>query len=100
MSGERAGFHPEAALELRAAVEWYRTRSLRAGDEFVGELDQAIDRISQSPTRWRRVFGPWRRYVLRRFPFLIVYRETSTGIEIVAIAHGRRRPGYWRQRVG
>lgn len=100
MTGERAGFHPEAAVELRAAVEWYRTRSVRAGDEFVGELDQAIDTILQSPTRWRRVLGPWRRYVLRRFPFLIVYRQTSSGIEIVAIAHGRRRPGYWRQRVG
>ena len=100
MSVERAGFHPEAAVELRAAIEWYRTRSPRAGNEFVGELNQAIETILQLPTRWRRVFGPWRRYVLRRFPFLIVYRETSSGIEIVAIAHGRRRPGYWRQRVG
>jgi toxin ParE1/3/4 len=99
MSGERASFHPEAAIELQAAIEWYRTRSLRAGDEFVGELDQAIDTILQSPTRWRCVVGPWRRYVLRRFPFLIVYRESSTGIEIVAIAHGRRQPGYWRQRI-
>jgi plasmid stabilization system protein ParE len=100
MTGERAGFHPEAAVELRAAVEWYRTRSLRAGDEFVEELDEAMSTILQSPTRWRRVFGPWRRYVLRRFPFLIVYRESSTGIEMVAIAHGRRQPGYWRQRIG
>ena len=99
MSGERGSFHPEAALELRAAVEWYRTRSLRAGEEFVVELDQSIDKILQSPARWYRVFGPWRRYILRRFPFLIVYRESPTGIEIVAIAHGRQ-PGYWRQRIG
>lgn len=99
MSGERAAFHPDAAVELRAAVEWYRTRSIRAGDEFIEELDLAIEMVLQSPTRWTRVFGPWRRYVLRRFPFLIVYREAATGIEIVAIAHGRRRPGYWRQRA-
>lgn len=99
MTSDRVRFHPEAAIELEAAVEWYGTRSLRVGDEFVSELDQAIDKILQSPTRWQRVFGPWRRYLLDRFPFLIVYRETSPGIEIVAIAHGRRRPGYWRGRV-
>lgn len=100
MSGERVSLHPEAGIELRAAIEWYRSRSFRAGDEFVRELDHAIDAILQLPTRWRRVFGPWRRYVLRRFPFLIVYRESLAGIEIVAVAHGRRRPGYWRQRLG
>ncbi|MDP8989789.1 MAG: type II toxin-antitoxin system RelE/ParE family toxin [Acidobacteriota bacterium] len=100
MTSNLLRFHPEAATELEAAVEWYATRSLRAGDEFVAEFDQAIDKILQSPTRWRRESGPWRRYVLHRFPFLILYREHSPGIEIVAVAHGRRRPGYWRQRIG
>jgi hypothetical protein len=37
--------------------------------------------------------------VLRRFPYLIVFREGMEGIEIVAVAHGRRRPGYWRDRA-
>jgi len=85
---------------LEAAVEWYATRSLRAGEEFVGELDHAIEEVLQSPTRWRRVFGQWRRHVLHRFPFLIFYREHPPGIEIVAVAHGRRQPGYWHQRIG
>ena len=70
MTGERAGFHPEAAIELRAAVEWYRTRSLRAGDEFVGELDQAIDTILQSSARWRRVFRPLAALCSPPLPFL------------------------------
>jgi plasmid stabilization system protein ParE len=92
-------FHPDAADELRAAVSWYGERSPRAADELLGELDAALGKIQQSPERWRRVLGPWRRYVLHRFPFLIIYRETSHGIEVVAIAHGRRRPGYWRSRT-
>ena len=35
---------------------------------------------------------------MRRFPYLIVYRTTSTAIQVVAVAHGRRRPGYWKTR--
>jgi hypothetical protein len=38
--------------------------------------------------------------VLRRFPFLLVFRITDVGVEIIAVAHGCRRPGYWRDRVG
>jgi hypothetical protein len=38
--------------------------------------------------------------VLRRFPFVIIFREAAVRIEILAIAHGRRRPGYWRDRLG
>jgi hypothetical protein len=37
--------------------------------------------------------------VLRKFPYLIVYRQAEEGIEIVALVHGRRRPGYWRERI-
>jgi|SRR5579872_2457094 len=40
-----------------------------------------------------------RRIVLRRFPYLVVFRETTSGIEIIAVVHGRRRPGYWRDRL-
>jgi plasmid stabilization system protein ParE len=100
MTGERAAFHPEAADELRAAVSWYGERSPRAADEFIAELDDALGKIQESPARWRRVLGTWRRYVLHRFPFLIIYREVSQGIEVAAIMHGRRRPGYWRSRIG
>jgi len=92
-------FHAEAADELRAAVLWYGERSPRAASEFIGELDDALGKIQEAPGRWKCVLGPWRRYVLHRFPFLIIYRETSHGIEVVAIAHGRRRPGYWRSRI-
>jgi hypothetical protein len=37
--------------------------------------------------------------VLHRFPYLVVFREQTSGVEIIAIAHGHRRPGYWRNRV-
>jgi len=66
---------------------------------FLDELAHAIDRIGDAPGQFPEyVFGT-RRMVLQRFPYLVVFREASSGVEIVAVAHGHRRPGYWRDRV-
>jgi hypothetical protein len=55
-----------------------------------------------SPTtrsRWPRHGRCARRYVVPRFPFSSVYRMREDEVEIIAVAHGRRRPGYWRSRL-
>jgi plasmid stabilization system protein ParE len=98
MTGDRVSFHPEAATELHGGLAWYAARSTKVAGQFLVELDRALTVILESPRSWERVIGPWRRYPLRRFPFLIYFRETDSGIEIIAVAHGRRRPGYWQDR--
>jgi plasmid stabilization system protein ParE len=92
-------FHEEAALEFEAAVDWYLEHSETVAIRFLSEVGDAIDLIAHSPRRWAS--GPWgtRTFLLRRFPFAVVYRELSDRIQILAVAHGRRRPGYWKQRV-
>ena len=65
---------------------------------FLDELDVAIERIGQHPRQYSAYEFGTRRMVLRRFPYLVVFREAASGIEIIAVAHGRRRPGYWRER--
>ena len=92
------GFHPEAADEAQAAVDWYAKRSIRAAQRFLEELEIAIAGIEQAPDRWPRFDGEARRVLLRRFPYLVIYRVLPDRIEILAVAHGRRRPGYWRDR--
>ena len=98
MTSDQVSFHPEAAAELEAGLAWYAARSGKVAEQFLAELDRAIAVILRSPRGWKQIIGPWRRYPLRRFPFLIYFRETDRGIAIVAVAHGRRRPGYWRER--
>jgi toxin ParE1/3/4 len=66
---------------------------------FIAEVDQAIALIAASPDRWLRGLHGTRRFVLQRFPFAIVYRERETDIQVLAIAHGHRRPGYWKDRL-
>lgn len=92
--------HPAALEEAEAAVDWYAQRSRRAAGMFLDELDRAVDRIGQNPEQCLPHDFGTRRMVLRRFPFVIVFRSAAAGIEIIAVAHGRRYPGYWRERLG
>ena len=83
---------------MLAAYRWYRERNELVADIFSVELDSAMDRIADSPLRWPRLHGRYRRFVLGRFPFNIVYMLYRDCLEVVAIAHHRRRPGYWAGR--
>ncbi len=99
MSSQQIDVHPEAVAEAQAAVQWYRERSALAADAFLGELDRAIERISENPEMYPNYVQSTRRYLLQRFPFYLVYRQVVGKLEIVAIAHGRRKPGYWKKRI-
>jgi plasmid stabilization system protein ParE len=92
-------FHPEAVSEARAAIQWYRERSHSAANGFLAEIDRAIEKISQAPEMWSLYFKGTRRFLLHRFPFSVVYREVFGSIQIVAVAHAKRRPGYWKNRI-
>ena len=91
-------FHPLAADEAEAAERWYRERSETASARFRRELDRAVDLICERPEVGSSYLTSTRRFLLRRFPFFVVYRFLDERIEIVAVAHARRRPGYWRER--
>lgn len=98
MPGLLIVFYPEAVEEATAARLWYAEKSQSAADSFLAELDHGIESISEAPERWPLFVHDTRRYLFLRFPFQIVYRVANERIEIVAVAHGRRRPGYWRSR--
>jgi len=98
MASKKIEFHEEAALEYEAALEWYLERSHLAASKFVDALNHAIDVIVEAPHRWPAGSHGTRRFLLQRFPFAIVYRELPAAIQVLAIAHARRKPGYWKQR--
>ena len=98
MARQPVEFHPEAIAEARAAFEWYRQRSEGAAAAFLTELDQAVEHIAETPGRWPVYLQDTRRFLLRKFPFAIIYREVGETIQLVAVANGRRKPGYWKNR--
>ena len=85
-------------MELEAAAAWYDDRRPGLGFELVEAVRATVESILDAPERWPSVRGT-RRALVHRFPYAIVYREATDGaVEIVAVAHFKRRPKYWSER--
>jgi plasmid stabilization system protein ParE len=91
-------FNPLAEAELFEAAHWYEERSPGMGGAFVDAVQAATMRVMEAPKRWRLTRGT-RRYLMGKYPFAIVYREIlEEEVEIVAVAHLKRRRRYWSKR--
>lgn len=95
---------PEAKQELASAAEWYELRREGLGRELLSEVDAVLAAIARDPLR----FPPYpgvdpslsvRRASTRRFPFSVAFIDFGSRVRIIAIAHERRRPEYWRGRL-
>ncbi len=92
-------FHPEAERELIEAAVRYELQVPGLGERFGEEVREAADFLLEHPEIGRPVEPDLRQLVLSRFPFTLIYAVPPETIHILAIAHHRRRPGYWRSRV-
>lgn len=94
----------EAHAEMAEAARWYETQRDGLGTNFLDAIDTAVARIADSPRLGSLVPGvsdqAIRRRIVRRFPYHIVYLELSDRLQILAVAHDRRQPGYWIGRLG
>jgi toxin ParE1/3/4 len=91
---------PAAQAELDGAVDWYEERGEGLGMKFLLLVDQALQEIQSSPAtfpRWEHD-ARFRQFVMQRFPYIVFYREQADRIDVIAIAHGAREPGYWLKR--
>ncbi|MCA9432457.1 MAG: type II toxin-antitoxin system RelE/ParE family toxin [Candidatus Omnitrophica bacterium] len=98
MSAPRIDLLPEANFEIQESFEWYLERSPRAAESFLFEIDRGIQAVLDSPMQWPPFEAGTRRYLLRNFPFNIIYRVEKDRTLVVAVAHHKRKPGYWRSR--
>ena len=90
--------HEEAATDYDAAFDWYLERSPEAARAFDAEFERALGAIAQAPQRWAPGPHQTRRFLLRRFPYLVIYREGAETVLVLAVAHTSRKPGYWKDR--
>jgi plasmid stabilization system protein ParE len=98
MAAKPVEFHEEASAEYEKAFDWYFARSEPTASKFANELDRAIGMIAEAPQRWPGTSYGTRKFLLHRFPFAVVYRELPSTIQVLAVAHCHRRPGYWKPR--
>jgi plasmid stabilization system protein ParE len=92
-------FHPSARQELHEAQDRYKEKSNAVALAFTDEIAWAIEQIVLSPGRWRKYDQHTRRFLLSRFPYSIIYREVDDAVQVVAVAHHRRKPSYWAPRL-
>ncbi len=88
-------FLEEAVTEAEETRARYALRYLELALDFDEALSVAITEIKKQPERWPSYMHGTRRYMLRRFPYAVVYRVAQAQIQIIAIAHFSRKPGYW-----
>lgn len=91
---------PEARAELREAMLWYDEQRPGLGEEFVSEIGATIEAISGRSESFPRVLGALgvRRALVHRFPYAVVFLVAQDLLIVLAVAHGKRRPLYWRAR--
>ncbi|MBW2185596.1 MAG: type II toxin-antitoxin system RelE/ParE family toxin [Deltaproteobacteria bacterium] len=92
-------FHPDVYQEIEASWSWYQNKADGLGDDFLRELESAYQLIQQLPTTWPLFQKGFRRYLLLRFPYSVIYRERGGELLVVAIMHNSRKTGYWLQRA-
>lgn len=93
--------HPDVYSELEDSRAWYAERAENLGIDFLNEIDHAVNAIQEAPGMWplHDEQQGIRRFLVHRFPYAIIYRETSAVIQIIAVMHLRRHPDYWKNRM-
>ena len=96
---KRIVFHHDAEMELWQAVGYYEDKARGLGLDLEQDVSRALAKIQTTPSRWPKKDCGTRCCLLHRFPYAIHYMELRDTLWIGSVAHTRRRPGYWRDRV-
>jgi plasmid stabilization system protein ParE len=91
-------FHPEAEEEFKEAVWWYGIQQVGLDLEFVRCIDDAIQKIKREPKLYPFEFENYRKKVVKRFPFKIIYELSDENIYVLAVFHSRRNRKHFLSR--
>lgn len=94
-----ASIHPLASSEIEEAARFYEQQTRGLGDRFADELTTAFEQILLFPQAASLVGRSVRKKALLRFPYSVIYLVRDDQIVIIAVAHQKRTPAYWRDRL-
>ncbi|MES2299694.1 MAG: type II toxin-antitoxin system RelE/ParE family toxin [Pseudomonadota bacterium] len=95
----KSRFAPDAQLELLDAAHYYDDRQPGLGEQFLDEFGHAIDTLIHFPELGTPIDNTKRAYHLKRFPFRLIYAVRHDTLLVIAVAHTRHNPGYWKSRT-
>ncbi len=88
-------FDPDAQAEFIKAVQYYEDCQHGLGRRFRLAVEDATQKITEAPFRYRLLHAPFRRYLMTKFSYSIIYTIEPDHIRILAVAHSKRKPWYW-----
>lgn len=91
-------YHPEASVELIEAARFYEERGSGLGHRFLDAMEASLTILQRSPSLGCPDECGRRKWLIRGFPYLIIYRLEGSFLHILAIAHTSRKPSYWETR--
>lgn len=92
-------YHPAVEAELKEISRYYEDRSPGLGTRFIDEFERQVLAVAAAPERWMVVAGDIRRCLMRRFPYVIYFRQVSQErLRITVVKHERRHPNFGRER--
>lgn len=92
-------YYPEARLEIIDTFNWYDEKALGLGLEFLNEVHIAESEIARNPELGQIYESGTKRFLLNRFPLALIYLATEKNLQNIAVAHCKRKPGYWKKRL-
>jgi toxin ParE1/3/4 len=95
---QRAELVREAEAELLEAAEFYEGQRPGLARRFLEATERVIGHAADRPLLGSPLGGGIRRYLVPGFPYAVIYRADRDPIRVLAIAHLRRHPDYWRGR--
>lgn len=87
--------HPTAGQEAEEAADHYDRQQQGLGQRFRLDFEQALETIGQHPLLYGVEMGEFRACPLKRFPYTLFYLDLEDWVWVAAVAHQKRRPGYW-----
>ena len=91
-------FAPEAEQDIAEAYGWYEGHRVGLGEEFLGCVDVCIQAILRAPELHAVIHAEYRRALVRRFPYVVIYKHEASALTVYAVFHTSRDPSSWQGR--
>ncbi|WP_158855837.1 type II toxin-antitoxin system RelE/ParE family toxin [Lunatibacter salilacus] len=95
----RLEFSEEARLDIQETIDWYDSRKMGLGKEFLLSLDETINNLQNNPFQYPYQHNEVRRILLKRFPYQVMFVVANQNIGVLGVIHTSRNPTIWKKRA-
>lgn len=89
----------EAEEDFDKSYEYYADKSEKVADNFYKQVDSSLNKISKNPLAYQEEHKSVRKYVMKKFPYIIYYQIKQVVVKVIAIFHSSRNPEIWKERA-